>query len=91
MKLNCPKCQAQIAAEDVNVATDLAKCVRCDEVFKASERMAVSDLTENLEPPAGSRINFEEDEILHVEGECAFLVEDVDWNKIAAGDVAQAE
>ena len=60
VKLTCPKCQAPVPAEDVNVATDLARCVRCDEVFKPSARMAADHTPENLDPPVGTLITFEE-------------------------------
>ena len=56
MKLICPKCSGAIDGEDVNVASDLAKCGPCDEVFKASELMADIDLSQGLEPPEGSAI-----------------------------------
>ncbi len=58
MKLICPSCQSHIDASDVNVATDLAKCASCNEVFKASEVAADVDLKEGLTPPAGSGIAF---------------------------------
>ncbi len=61
MKLVCPKCQGLITAENVNVSTDLATCAACNEIFKASELMADVDLSENLEPPTGSGIEFRAD------------------------------
>jgi hypothetical protein len=57
MQLHCPNCQA--ALEDVNAETDAARCANCNEVHKVSELMADTELTENLEPPAGSEISFE--------------------------------
>src|SRR5438045_961021 len=33
MKLHCPECGAAIAAEDVNLATAMAKCRACANVF----------------------------------------------------------
>ena len=61
MRLVCPKCQGLITAENVNVSTDLATCPACNEIFKASELMADVDLSENLEPPVGSGIEFRAD------------------------------
>jgi hypothetical protein len=58
MKLICPDCQSPIDAGDVNVSTDLAKCVSCNQVFKASELAADVDLREGLTPPAGSGVVF---------------------------------
>jgi len=56
MKLICPTCHYPIGAENVNVATDLAKCTMCNEIFKASDLVADVDLPTDLEPPAGSKI-----------------------------------
>jgi hypothetical protein len=44
------------------VATDLAKCASCNEVFRASELAADVDLREGLAPPAGSGIAFNSDQ-----------------------------
>ena len=35
MNLICPNCQAAIGGNDVNIATDLAKCAACQGVFGA--------------------------------------------------------
>lgn len=60
MQFICPSCQSIIDAENVNVATDLATCTTCNEMFKASELMAGIDLLEDLKPPpAGSKIVFD--------------------------------
>jgi hypothetical protein len=59
MKLICPNCQSQIGSEHVNVATDLAKCGNCGELFKASDLVADVDLEQDLQPPAGSAIVFQ--------------------------------
>lgn len=40
MQLQCPKCETLIPAEKMNVATDLAVCPSCDEVFQLSELVA---------------------------------------------------
>lgn len=56
MKLVCPKCHSPIGAENVNVATDLAKCTMCNEIFKASDLVADVDLSRDLQPPVGSKI-----------------------------------
>lgn len=58
MRLLCPKCQHPIAASEVNLATDLAKCVSCGEIFKASDLVEDVDLSE-LKCPFGTRITFE--------------------------------
>lgn len=53
MKLTCPKCRSKIPPGEVNVATDLAKCVHCQEILKAS---LLVEETEVPTPPAGSAI-----------------------------------
>jgi hypothetical protein len=55
MRVSCPKCGSEIAGTEVNVATDVARCVKCNEVFTLSavvhdESAAALDLTE---PPRG--------------------------------------
>ncbi|NIQ99380.1 MAG: hypothetical protein GTN78_04160, partial [Gemmatimonadales bacterium] len=62
MQLICPNCGARIAAEEVNVQADLARCSACNEVFKASRLVGDADLSQSLEPPAGSKIEFEADQ-----------------------------
>ena len=57
MRLSCPRCERLIPGTAVNVQTDLAKCERCDEVFKASD--LVSREPVDLSPPSGSRITFD--------------------------------
>jgi hypothetical protein len=37
MDVTCPQCHAAIATADVNVATDIALCRRCDRTFSFSE------------------------------------------------------
>ncbi len=60
MQFICPSCQSIIDAENVNVATDLATCTTCNEMFKVSELMAGIDLLEDpIPPPAGSKIVFD--------------------------------
>ncbi len=59
MKLVCPKCNAKILPASVNIATDLAKCDNCQEILKASVLAEEVESTEELLPPAGSRIRVE--------------------------------
>ena len=39
MALQCPKCGAEIAADDVNISADIAKCAACGEVLRPSQVM----------------------------------------------------
>jgi hypothetical protein len=41
--MNCPKCQARIPAEDINVQALIAKCPQCGEVFCVEEELGESD------------------------------------------------
>jgi hypothetical protein len=62
MKLTCPNCQATVPAGDINVASDLAKCALCDEIFKPSECLTAAEAMEAPDLPTGSDITFEEGE-----------------------------
>lgn len=70
MKPTCPRCGTAIDPGDVNVATDLAKCRGCNELYRASELVESADVDRLSKPPAGSRIRLDGDirseAILHV-------------------------
>jgi hypothetical protein len=56
MDAACPLCRSAIAADDINVATDIALCRRCGKTFSFSELVggspgAAVDLTT---PPSGA-------------------------------------
>lgn len=59
MQPSCPACGRPIPVEDVNVATDVARCTACGQVFRASDIVGVRLRDEELEPPPGCRIAFE--------------------------------
>ena len=44
MKINCPDCERQIPAADVNIQTSLARCTGCDSVFNITEVVGVSEI-----------------------------------------------
>lgn len=56
--LKCIKCSRQIAADDVNIETDLAKCGACGAVFRASDALDAIDSTgiDLSSPPNGVRL-----------------------------------
>lgn len=56
MQVLCPRCRQVLAGNDLNVATDLARCVRCDEVFTLSTLVAAqASGPVNLDdPPRGA-------------------------------------
>ena len=60
MQLTCSNCQATIKPENINVATDIAKCDQCGSIMKLSELVNAEE-TEEIEvtPPAGSKILME--------------------------------
>ncbi|MBI5624469.1 MAG: hypothetical protein HY924_11885 [Elusimicrobia bacterium] len=40
MKLSCPRCGQEVAAEDINIQSAVAKCGRCAEVFGFADQVA---------------------------------------------------
>ena len=57
MKVTCPKCRRSIDADDVNVATDVAVCRECNEVFVLSllrDGGASEPLVDLDAPPSGT-------------------------------------
>lgn len=59
MEIECPKCGQRVAAEDVNVAKDLALCRRCNEAFAVSDALGASELADVdfSNPPRGVEIS----------------------------------
>jgi hypothetical protein len=56
MQVLCPKCNQQLAGSDINVATDVAQCGRCGEVFALSTLVQTSAAVpvDPNEPPRGA-------------------------------------
>lgn len=57
MKAICPKCTAAIPAAQMNVATDVAVCLACDELFALSSIVATQDIASEFDindPPKGA-------------------------------------
>jgi hypothetical protein len=40
MRLNCPKCAAEISAENINLERLVAKCSQCDSVFNFEDKLS---------------------------------------------------
>lgn len=59
MLLLCPKCSQPVKPGEINIAADLAKCLNCDEVFKASELLEAPEETDLANPPAGTAIVYD--------------------------------
>ena len=58
MIIHCPNCNVEIAAKNVNIAADIAKCDACEQLFKVSE---ISNMKRRVAystdvPPMGSKI-----------------------------------
>jgi hypothetical protein len=55
MKVTCPTCQQPIDADQINVATDVAFCRRCDEAFSLAALVAAGEVDDGElgEPPKG--------------------------------------
>jgi hypothetical protein len=56
MKAVCPKCRGAIPLDDVNVATDIAVCRRCEQTFAYSELLEEQDAepVDPNRPPKGA-------------------------------------
>lgn len=59
MLLLCPKCSQPVNPEEINVAADLAKCLNCNEVFKASKLVEAPEAEDLANPPAGTTIVYD--------------------------------
>lgn len=59
MKINCPKCRNEINSKNVNISTDLAKCERCNELFRASQLIG-PNISIKEKPPIGSIVILKE-------------------------------
>jgi len=44
--MRCPKCNSEILRENINIHTDIAECIKCDNIFKISE--TVGDIDDNF-------------------------------------------
>lgn len=42
--MKCPRCHAELTAENINIQSDIAQCTKCNRVFKVSEN--IEDSTE---------------------------------------------
>ena len=67
--IKCPLCQSEILVENVNIQTDVARCHKCDNIFKISEVISIYDEKPfNIDsPPKG-----------------AWIIKDIDQIKIGA-------
>lgn len=58
MKITCPNCQGLLPATQLNVATDVAVCLHCDEAFALSSVVAAGGEADDdfnlLDPPRGA-------------------------------------
>lgn len=53
--MKCPKCNSSILNENINIQDNIAKCIRCENVFKASEGLDTSDSKFQInQPPHGA-------------------------------------
>jgi hypothetical protein len=61
MQLRCPRCGEGIVAEDVNVATSIAKCRACNEVFDFTGQIEPSQAMVPIAPQPATLKIFEDD------------------------------
>lgn len=53
--MKCPKCNSSILNENINIQDNIAKCISCENVFKASEGLDTSDSKFQInQPPHGA-------------------------------------
>ena len=60
MELLCNNCGAVILAQDVNIATDLAKCGSCNTLLRASQLKEKVNLSKLLQLPAGAVVQLQQ-------------------------------
>ncbi|MBL7851973.1 MAG: hypothetical protein JNN04_13815 [Cyclobacteriaceae bacterium] len=56
MDFICPKCHRSIRPEEINIATDLAKCTTCGTISKASQIILPPEDSTLAAPPKGASI-----------------------------------
>ncbi len=56
MELICPNCKITISANNVNIASDLAKCDKCNSIHKTSELADIKSIDKINNPPTGTKI-----------------------------------
>jgi hypothetical protein len=56
MELICPNCKTTILPINVNVSSDLAKCEKCNSIYKASSLDDRKSIDRINNPPVGTRI-----------------------------------
>ncbi len=63
MQINCPNCHYSIPASDIAIEKGVAKCHKCNEVWKLDELMGKETAIQQYEPypPAYGKIRLEED------------------------------
>lgn len=61
MKLSCPSCGGPIPASDVNIQQAIAKCSRCDTVFRIDQQLPpVKELREQPDVPLPKRFRVDD-------------------------------
>lgn len=60
MKLVCSTCGSTIQPQDVNIATDMAKCSNCNSLHRASELIEKVDITDLLVMPPNAKVIMEQ-------------------------------
>jgi hypothetical protein len=62
--MNCPNCNNKISDDKINIQSDIAQCTSCSLIFKISENLIQDDGFEIDNPPAGSWIRRESNNII---------------------------
>jgi hypothetical protein len=56
MELICPSCKATISPDNVNIASNLAKCDKCNSIHKAGDLADSKSIDKINHPPTGSKM-----------------------------------
>ncbi|MCP4420926.1 MAG: hypothetical protein GY805_30315 [Chloroflexi bacterium] len=60
MKLNCPKCAAEITAVNMNLERMVAKCATCYSVFSFADHVGAAKLARKLDVPQPEKVKLKE-------------------------------
>jgi hypothetical protein len=63
--MKCPKCNSEILKENINIQSDIAQCIHCDNIFKISDTVNAIDDGFNInDNPSGTWIRKDFDNLI---------------------------
>ncbi|MEM6964869.1 MAG: hypothetical protein AAF573_08900 [Bacteroidota bacterium] len=67
LKVNCPTCQTSVAADNLNIQNNIAKCGSCDVIFSFAEQVEQlthqHGISQEVLRPEGVELNYFQDEL----------------------------